>query len=108
MFDRAVGEAFSGGSVDADWSRWLRVPEFCGGSAYRHVLLTIMEGDGDFGFSGGLHHVVKNLGDSVDRSVERGVGDRWFGRFSGLVAKEVLSTYAATSASFRKVGGVTV
>ena len=42
FFDRTVGEAFSGGVVDADWSHWLRVPEFCGGSVDRNGLSTIM------------------------------------------------------------------
>ena len=108
LFYCAVGEAFGGGVVDADWSRWLRVLEFCEGSAYWHGLLTIMEGGANFGFIGGRHHVVKNLGDGVDRAVEKGVGDRWLGRVSGLVAKEVVATYAAASSGFRKVGGLTV
>ena len=51
---------------------------------------------------------MENIGDGVDRAVERGVGDRWLGRASGLVAKEVMFTYAAASAGFGKVGGVTV
>ena len=38
FLDCAVGEAFCGRVVDADWSRWLRVPEFLEGSAYRHGL----------------------------------------------------------------------
>ena len=67
-----------------------------------------MEGGADFGFSSRRHHVVENLGDSVYRAVERGVGDRWLGRVSGLVAKEVVATYEATSTGFRKAGGVTV
>ena len=108
MFDRVVGEAFRSGVVDADWSEWLRVPEFCEGSAYQHGLLTIMEGGADFGFSGGRHHIVENLGDGLDRAVERGVGDRWLGRVSGLVSKELLTTYMAASAGFGKIGGVTV
>ena len=107
-FDCAVGEAFSGGVVDADWSQCLWVPELCEGSAYRQGLLTIMEGGADFGFIGGHHHVVENLGDGVDRAVERGVGDRWLGRVSGLVAKEVVDTYTSASAGFGKVGDVTV
>ena len=58
------------------------MPEFCEGSAYRIGLLTIMDGGTNFGFSGGRHHVVENIGDGVDRAVERGVGDRWLGRVS--------------------------
>ena len=108
LFDRAVGKAFSGGVVNADWSRWLQVPKFCKGSAYRHGRLIIMEGGADFGFIGGRHHVVNNLGYGVDRAVDRGVGGRWLGRVSGLVNKELVATYAAASAGFGKVGGVTV
>ena len=67
-----------------------------------------MEGGANFGFSGERHHIVKNLGDSEDRAIERGVGDRCLGRVSELVAKEVVATYAAASAGFRKVGDVTV
>ena len=93
LFDRSIGKSCSGGVVDADWSRWLRVTEFCESSAYRHSLLTIMEGGADFGFSGGCHHVAENFGDDVDRAVERGVCDRWIGRVSGLVANEVVATY---------------
>ena len=44
----------------------------------------------------------------MDRSVERGVRDRWLGKVSGLVAKEIVATNAAASAGFVKVGGVTV
>ena len=44
---------------------------------------------------------MKNLGDGVDRFVERGVGDRW-------LAKEVVATYAAASAGLGKVIGVNV
>ena len=75
LFDRAVDGAFRGGVVDADKSRWLRVPKFCEGSEYWNDLLTIMEGGANFGFSGGRHHVVENLGDGEDRKVEKGVGD---------------------------------
>ena len=75
LFDCAVGKAFSGGVVDTDWSRWLRVPEFCEGSTDRHGLLTIMEGGANFGFSGRRHQHVDNLEDGEDRAVERGVGD---------------------------------
>ena len=52
LFDCAFGEAFSGRVVDTDWSRWLQVTELCEGSAYRHGLLTIMEGGANFGFRG--------------------------------------------------------
>ena len=108
MFDSAVGVAFSGGVVGADWSRWLRVPEFCENSEYRNGLVTIMEGGAGFGFRGGHHDVVENLGDGVDRAVERGVHDRWIGRVNGLVSKELVATYAAVRSGFGKVGGVTV
>ena len=108
FFNCAVGESFSGGDVDADWSWWLRVPELCEGIAYWNGLLTIMEGGAYFSFSGRRHHVLENLGEDVDRAVERGVGDRWIDRVGGLVAKEVVATYAAASAGFGKVGVVTV
>ena len=108
FFYRAVGEAFSGGVVDSDLIWWLRVNKFCEGSAYWHGLLTIMEVGANFGFSSGRHHVVENLEYGVDRFVERRVSDRWLGRVGGLVAKEVVATYAATSAGIGKVGGVTV
>ena len=39
LFDCAFGKSFCGRVVDADWSRWLRVPEFLEGNAYRHGLL---------------------------------------------------------------------
>ena len=42
------------------------------------------------------------------RAVERGVGDKWLGRVSGLVAKEVVATYAAANAGFGKLGSVNV
>ena len=87
LFDHAMGEAFISQVVDADWSQWLWVPKFCKVGAYRNGFLTIMEGGAHFGFSGRRHQVVENLGDSVDRAAERGVGDRWFGRVSELVAK---------------------
>ena len=54
----AVCETFRGRVVDADWSWWLRVPEFLEGSAYRHGLLAIVKSGTDFGFSGGHYHVV--------------------------------------------------
>ena len=75
MFDHTVGEAFRGGFVDADWSRWLRVCELSEVSADRHGLLNNMESGTNFGFSGGRHHVVENHGDGVDRAVDRGVVD---------------------------------
>ena len=59
----AVFETFRGRVVDADWSWWLRVPEFLEGSAYRHGLLDIVKSGTNFGFSGGRHHVVEDLGD---------------------------------------------
>ena len=46
-----------------------------------------MGGGTGFGFSGGHHSVVENLGDVVDRAVERVVGGWWLVRVSGLVAK---------------------
>ena len=108
LFDCAVGEAFRGGVVDADWIRWLQVPELCEGCAYRHSFLTIMEGGADFGFSSQRHHVVENIGDGVDRAVERGVGDRWIGRVSGLVAKELVATYADAGSGLGNLGDITV
>ena len=76
------------------------VPEFLEGSAYRHGLLAIVKSGTDFGFSGGFHHVVEDLGDGMDRAVKRGLRERWLGRFSGFVAKEIVATNAATSAWF--------
>ena len=73
MFDCAVGEAFRGRVFDADWSQWLRVPEFLEVSAYWHGLLAIVKCGTDFGFRGGCHHIVEDLGDVMDRAVERGV-----------------------------------
>ena len=67
-----------------------------------------MKGGTDFGFSGGCHHVVEDIGNGMDRAVERGVSERWLGRVSGLVAKEIVGTNVAASAGFGKVGGVTV
>ena len=46
----------------------------------------------------GRHHIVEDLGDSMDRAVERGVRERWLGRVSGVVAKEIVATDAAASA----------
>ena len=108
LFDRAVGKTFIGGVVNVDWDQWLWVPEFCEDSADWHGLLTIMEGGANFGFSGGRHHVVENLGDGEDRVVERGVDNWWLRRVGGLVVKGVVGTYAAASAGFVKVGGLTV
>ena len=108
LFDCVVGKSFHGIVVDADWSRWLRVTEFLESSLYRHGLLAIMKGGTNFGFSGGRHHVVGYLGDSIDRAVERGVSERWLGRVSGLVSNEIVATDATESARFGKVGGVTV
>ena len=82
----AICETFRGRVVDADWSWWLWVPEFLEGSAYRHGLLAIVKSGTDFGFSGGRHHVVEDLGDGMDRAVKRGVRERWLGRVSGFVA----------------------
>ena len=50
------------------------MPKFCEVSAYWHGILTIMVGGTNFGFSGGHHYVVENIGDGVGRSAERGVG----------------------------------
>ena len=44
----------------------------------------------------------------MDRSVKRGVCERWLGRVSGFFAKEIVATNAAARAEFGKVGGVTV
>ena len=52
----------------------------------------------DFSLSGGRHHVVKDLGYGMYRSVKRGYHERWLGRVSGVVAKEIVSTDAAASA----------
>ena len=108
MFDFSVDEGFRGRVVDTDWIQWFRVPEFLEGSTYRHGLLAIVKGSTNFGFGGGCHHVVDDLGDGIYRSVERGVSDRWLGRVSGLVAKEIVATNTDASAGFGKVGGVTM
>ena len=84
------------------------MPEFLEGSAYRHGLLAIVKSGTDFGFSSGRHHVVEDIGDGMDRAVGRGVRERWIGRISVFVAKEIVATNAAASARFGKVGGVTV
>ena len=74
------------------------MPEFLEGSAYRHGLLAIVKSCTDFGFSGGRHHVVKDIGDGMDRAVKREVRERWLGRVSGVVAKEIVATDADASA----------
>ena len=84
------------------------MPEFQEGSSYWHGLLAIVKSGTYFGFSGGRHHVVGYLGDSIDRAVERGVSERWLVRVSGLVSNEIVATDATESARFGKVGGVTV
>ena len=99
----AVCETFHGRVIDADWSWWLRVPKFLEGSAYRHGLLAIVKFGTDFGFSGGRHHVVEDIGDGMDRAIKRGVRERWLGRVSGFVAKEIVATNMAASAGFRNL-----
>ena len=94
----AVCETLRGRVVDTDWSWWLRVPEFLEGSAYRHVLLDVVKSGTNFSLSGGHHQIVKDLGDSMDRTVKKGVRERWLGRVSGVVAEEIVSTNAAASA----------
>ena len=74
------------------------VPEFLEGSAYRHGLLAVVKSGTDFSLSGGRHHVVKDHGDCMYRAVKRGIRERWLGRVSGVVAKEILATNAAASA----------
>ena len=86
----------------------MRVYEFLEGSAYRHGFLAILKGGTDFGFSGGHHYVVEDLGDGMGRAVEREVCERWLGRVSVLVAKEIVASDAAASAGFGKLGGVNV
>ena len=76
----------------------MRVPEFLEGSAYRHGLLAVVKSGINFSLSGRRHHVVKDLGDGMYRAVKRGVSERWLGRFSGVVAKVIVSTNAAASA----------
>ena len=96
----AVCETFHGRVVDVDCSWWLRVPEFLEGSVYRHGLLAIVKSGTNFGFSGGHHHVVEDLGDGMDRGVKRGVRERWLGRVSGFVAKEIVAANASASSRF--------
>ena len=74
------------------------MPKFLEGSAYRHGLLDVVKSGTDFRFSGGRHHVVKDLGDGIYRAVKRGVRERWLGRVSGVVAKEIVATDASASA----------
>ena len=47
---------------------------------------------------GGRHHVVEDLGDSMDMAVMRGVREMWIGRVSGFVADKIVATNAAASA----------
>ena len=96
----AVCETFRGRVVDADWSWWLQVPNFLESSAYRHGLLAIVKSATNFGFSGGRHNVVKDLGDNMDRSIKRDLCERWLGRVSGFFAKEIMANNAAASAGF--------
>ena len=51
---------------------------------------------------------MEDLGDAIYRAVKRGVSERWIGRVSGLVAKQVVATGASASAGFGNVEGVTV
>ena len=74
------------------------MPKFLEGSAYRQSLLAVVKSGTNFSLSGGRHHVVKDLGDSMDRAVKRGVHERLIGRISGVVAKEIVATNAAASA----------
>ena len=76
------------------------MPEFLEGSAYRHSLLAVVKSGTDFGFSGGSYQVVEDLGDGMNRAVNRGFRERWLGRVSGFVAKEIVAANAAASAGF--------
>ena len=96
----SVSETFCGRVVDADWSWWLRVPEFLEGIAYRNGLLAIVKSGTGFGFSGRHQHGVEDLGDGMDRVIKRGVYERWLGRVSGFFAKEIVATNADASAGF--------
>ena len=96
----AVCETFRGRVVDADWSWWFRVPKFLEGSVYWHGLLAIVKSSTNFGFSGGRHHVGEDIGDGMDRAVNRGVCERWLGRVSGFVAKEIVAANASASSRF--------
>ena len=55
-------------------------------------LLAVVKSGTDFRLSGGLHHVVKDLGDGMYRSIKRGVCERWLGRVSVVVAKKIVAT----------------
>ena len=61
-----------------------------------------MKSGTDFSLGGKRHHVVKDLGDGMDRAVNRGVREMWLGRVSGFVSKKILATDAAASAGFGK------
>ena len=63
------------------------MPEFLEGGAYRHGLLAVVKSGTDFSLSGVCHHIVKDLGDGMDRAVKRDLRERWRGRVSGVVAK---------------------
>ena len=63
------------------------MPKFLEGSVYWHGLLAVVIIGTNFSLSGRGHHVVKDLGDGMDRAVKRGVSERWLGRVSGVVAK---------------------
>ena len=71
------------------------MPKFLEGSAYWYGLLASVKSGTNFGFSGGHHHVVEDLGDGMDRAVKRGVREMWLGRVSGFVAKEIVATNTA-------------
>ena len=64
------------------------MPEFLEGSAYRHDLLAVVKSGTNFSLSGGSHHVVKDLGDGMDRAVERGVRERWLVGSMDLVLRK--------------------
>ena len=74
------------------------MPNFLESSAYWHGLLAVVKIGIDFGFSGGRHHIVEDLGDGMDRAVKRGVCKRWLGGVSGVVAKKIVAANAAASA----------
>ena len=74
------------------------MPDLLEGSAYRHGLLAVLKSGTYFSLSGGCHHIVKDLGDGMDRAVKRDLRERWRGRVSGVVAKEIVATDAAASA----------
>ena len=60
--------------------------------------MAVVKSGTDFSLSGGRHHVVKDIGDGMYRAVKREVRERWIGRVSGVVAKEIVATNAAASA----------